>query len=187
MSQVDKNTVCVPPPHPHTIHLWATHFNRYWHVLFLALAQWAAGRGYWKSRAAHTLDIYKTTNHWNHRNVLFHFYWQTSCHADHKAVTQPSSPHCIISSFPSLSVFLTLISLDLSFFFLIQFFFLLNAFLCLVIWLSYLYLFLFITSLSCMSHMSGWLTHRCLRSVQVLLELQCNVLSDVCSDGEEYE
>lgn len=104
MSQVDKNKMYVPPPHPHTIHLWATHFNRYWHVLFLALAQWAAGRGYWKSGAAHTLDIYKTTNHWNHRNVLFHFYWQTSCHADHKAVTQPSSPHCITSSFPSLSL-----------------------------------------------------------------------------------
>lgn len=41
--------------------------------LFLALAQWAAGRRCWKSRATHTLDIYKTTNHRHRRNALFHF------------------------------------------------------------------------------------------------------------------
>lgn len=70
-------------------------------ILFLALAWWAAGRGYWKSSAAHTLDIYKPTNHWNHRNAVFHFACQASCHADHAAVIQASKLRCTALSFPS--------------------------------------------------------------------------------------
>lgn len=54
---------------------------------FLALAQWAAGHGSWYSVTAHTLDIYKTTNHWNHRNAVFHFLCQASCRADHTAAS----------------------------------------------------------------------------------------------------
>ncbi len=106
----------LPHIHTHTVHLWATHSNRYWHILFLVLAQWAAGRGYWKSGAAHTLDIYKTSNHWNHRNVLFHFSCQTSCHADHTAAIQSSNSHCTTLSFPSLSLAFSPLPSFLSFF-----------------------------------------------------------------------
>lgn len=65
-------------------------------VLFLDLPRWAAGRGCWKSGAAHTLDIYKSTNHWNPRNALFHF----PCQADHTAVIKASKPCCTASPFP---------------------------------------------------------------------------------------
>lgn len=155
--------------HMHTVHLLATHSNRYWHVLFLPLPRCAAGRRYWKSGAAHTLDIYKTTNHWNHRNVLFHFYWQTSCHKDHTAATQPSEPQCTAFSFPSHSISLS---------FVIHF----------CLWLSHLYLPFSLSlhrdSVLHESQVFGRLTHRCLRPVQVLLELQWNVLRDVCSEAE---
>lgn len=61
---------------------------------FSYLAQWAAGRGFWKSGAAHTVDIYKTTNHRNHRNVLFLSCCQTSCHADHTAAALHGNLNC---------------------------------------------------------------------------------------------
>lgn len=69
-------------------------------ILFLDLPRWAAGRGCWKSGAAHTLDIYKSTNHWNHRNAVFHFPCQASCHVDHTAVIKASKPRCAALSFP---------------------------------------------------------------------------------------
>lgn len=177
-----QNMIYVPSPTPthiHRVHLWATHSNRYWLVLSLALAQWAAGRGYWKSGAAHTLDIYKTTNHWNHRNVLFHFHCQTSCHADHTAVTQPNNPHCTTLSFPSLLDFcflaltLFLFFLTQSLFLLIQFFLMLS--LSWSLWLSYLLPSLSITSL-CPAWVTGQADWWVMRSIQVLSELQCNTV-----------
>lgn len=70
------NMVHEPSRHPHTRSEYTSEpptpidFDL---IPFLDLPRWAAGRGYWKSGAAHTLDIYKSTNHWNHRNAVFHF------------------------------------------------------------------------------------------------------------------
>lgn len=100
---VVPNVIYIHSCHPHTCRVYTSEpptpidFD---FILFLGLPRWAAGRWYWKSGAAHTLGIYKTTNHWNHRNAVFHFPCQASCHADHTAVIQASKPRCTALSSP---------------------------------------------------------------------------------------
>lgn len=132
-----RNKIYIPPWHPCTVTPTPIYID-----LFLFLP-WLSGQQVadTESRATHTLDIYKTTNHWNPRNAVFHFRCQTSCHADHTAVTQPSKLSCTPLSFCSFTEIFFLIHFPFShsiLFLLIELF--INN-LSLSLFLSHLYLY----------------------------------------------